>query len=526
MTEETTATTETTQTVIQEIADKIDQIDENVRAKVTDEALQKLIATQLETMLKDDPEFARKMRFGEPEGEQKLVGSKFHRWGLGISDVEYLYDVAQATHRFNPTQYKGPSEELENAYQAISEAFYLPEEEVQEIDKRAIDNLFPRIPKALLSKHDAGLQSRGKYEEMDAYKRSMAALEYQENVRANDAMDTAETGYGLQLIGAQYVRELWEAARRESRIFNLLTPFEMTDPTAYLPVEADIPEMLFVPESTASNSSDYATVLTGSNRVQVDAKKFVIHQMWSGELEEDSIIPFVPFLRRQSVLSLAHYSDSLVLNGDTVTAATGNINSDDEAPAATKHYLAFDGLRKVGLVDNTNNQADMAGVITWAALVTAFSRMVDLTYLMDWGHPTNSGDLVQICDPFTADKIGQLDEVVTWKQYGTKPLVVGQVAEVLGHPVIGSMAMGLTEADGKISFDTPANNVKGQLTTFNRRGFVPGWRRRVKTEVERLPATDQTRLVLSLRLGFGRFSPTGAVAGIEATDTIFNITVA
>jgi hypothetical protein len=152
--------------------------------------------------------------------------------------------------------------------------------------------------------------------------------------------------------------------------------------------------------------------------------------------------------------------------------------------------------------------------------------MVDLTYLMDWGHPTNSGDLVQICDPFTADKIGQLDEVVTWKQYGTKPLVVGQVAEVLGHPVIGSMAMGLTEADGKISFDTPANNVKGQLTTFNRRGFVPGWRRRVKTEVERLPATDQTRLVLSLRLGFGRFSPTGAVAGIEATDTIFNITVA
>ena len=36
----------------------------------------------------------------------------------------------------------------------------------------------------------------------------------------------------------------------------------------------------------------------------VSAAKFVIHQMWSGEMEEDSIIPFVPFLRAQAAASV------------------------------------------------------------------------------------------------------------------------------------------------------------------------------------------------------------------------------
>ena len=63
------------------------------------------------------------------------------------------------------------------------------------------------------------------------------------------------------------------------------------------------------------------------------------------------------------------------------------------------------------------------------------------------------------------------------------------------------------------------------MVTFNRRAFVVGWRRRVKVETERLPGTDQTRIVYSLRLGMGRYAPTGAASGIEAADVIYNITL-
>jgi hypothetical protein len=72
---------------------------------------------------------------------------------------------------------------------------------------------------------------------------------------------------------------------------------------------------------------------------------------------------------------------------------------------------------------------------------------------------------------------------------------------------------------------TGSNNVKGQVVTFNRNGCVVGNRRTVQVETERLPATDQTRIVYSLRAGFGRFTPTGAASGIEWADVMYNVSL-
>jgi hypothetical protein len=52
-----------------------------------------------------------------------------------------------------------------------------------------------------------------------------------------------------------------------------------------------------------------------------------------------------------------------------------------------------------------------------------------------------------------------------------------------------------------------------------------GWRRRVKVETERLIGSDQSRIVYSLRMGLGRFSPTGAASGIEFADVLYNISL-
>jgi len=175
-------------------------------------------------------------------------------------------------------------------------------------------------------------------------------------------------------------------------------------------------------------------------------------------------------------------------------------------------------------VDNTGNQDDLGGAgITYDALKGQQKRMIDRTYLMDWGHPTNPSDLVYVMDPETADQAAMLDEVITVDKFGPQATVLtGQLGRIGQHPVISSIALGLTEADGKIS-TTAGNNVYGQSLAFNRRGLVVGWRRRIKLESERLPATDQTRLVYSLRLGLGRFSPTGAASGIEWADLLYEI---
>lgn len=505
----------TLDTIGQDIRQRLDGINVELSNRTSDEALKRLV-TEVISGLQGDPEFQRKLRFGG-ESEPELVGTKFSRWGLGVADIEFLHELQSSLRGQkrvgSPGVYDGPSDSLDATFGKVSEATYLSMDEVRKLDRKAIDDLFPRLPLTMFHGRDRTLARRGAWEETGAYR------------RATLAMDTAESGFGSQLIGAQYIGELWEAARRDSRIFGLIESFEMTDPTSYLPVEVDIPEMLFVAESTANNSSNYATVKTGSQRVQVDAKKFLIHQMWSGEMEEDSIIPFIPFLRRQAAASIAHYSDSAVLNGDTTNAATGNINLDDADPADTKHYLAFDGIRHAALVDNTNNDNDAGGSVTLALLHNLRGDMIDTARLVDWGHPADSNDLAYVCDPETADRIALIDEVLTVDKYGPQATVLtGEVLKIARHPLVTSMAMSKTEADGKAS-TTANNNVKGQVAAFNRRGFKTGWRRRVMVETERLPATDQTRLVYSLRMGFGRFTPTGAASGIEAAATLRNISL-
>ena len=490
----------TMEALASEIRQRLDGIDGKVSDGISDGRLNELIQANLSTLLASDSDFTRKMRFGATT-DQQLTGTKYARLGLSVGDVELLHNILTAAKSIGRSA--GPSPELDATFKALSEGQYLSTALARADDERRIEDM-----------RKAGYFGRGA---------SFDARTYGAAIQA--AMDTAESGYGSQLVGAQYVGELWEAARRESRVFPLIDTFQMTDPTSYLPVEVDIPEMLFVAENTANNSSEYSTVKTGSQRVAVTAKKFVIHQMWSGEMEEDSIIPFLPFLRRQAGLSIAHYGDSLILNGDDTNAGTGNINLDDADPADTKYYLAFDGIRHVGIVDNTGNSIDVAGAISLPIFNRLRGLMIDGTRLVDWGHPIDPNDLVFVADPETADRVALLDEVLTVDKYGQNATILnGELARVLGHPMIGSIAVPKTEADGKAS-TTGSNNVKGQLVAFNRRGFKVGWRRRVQLETERLPGRDQTRLVYSMRLGFGRFSPTGAASGIDAAAVAYDISL-
>lgn len=478
-----------------EVRQRLDAINKSQSDKLSDERLGDMIRTNLEDFLKSESgeEYVRKVRFGSAVPTE-LVGTKYARAGLDVADVEFMFDLLRAAKETGLSR-KGPSEDLTRTFEAISQGRYLSTAMARIEDERRLTEM-----------HRSGKLGVTAYE------------------RALRAMDTAESGFGSQLIGAQYVGELWTAARRESRIFNLINSFEMSDPTAYLPVEVDFPEPIFVAENTANNSSEYGTQKTGSQRVQVDAKKLLFHQMWSGEMEEDSIIPYIPFLRRQLSLAVAHYNDSLVLNGDTTNAGTGNINLDDADPADTKFYLALDGIRHAALVDNTGNAVDAGGAVTLALLNNLRGLMVDTTRFVDWGHPTMAEDLVYVSDVATADKIAMIDEFLTRDKYGDgATILTGETGRILGHPHIPSMAVSKTEADGKVS-TTGGNNTKGQVVCFNRRGFVTGWRRRLQIETERLPARDQTRIVLSMRVGFGRFTPTGAASGIEAASVLYNIT--
>jgi hypothetical protein len=82
-------------------------------------------------------------------------------------------------------------------------------------------------------------------------------------------------------------------------------------------------------------------------------------------------------------------------------------------------------------------------------------------------------------DPELGDKAAMLDEVITVDKFGSAATVLtGQLARIGQSPLITSIAMSLTEADGKVS-TTAGNNTLGGSQAFNRRGFKVGWRRRI-----------------------------------------------
>ena len=341
--------------------------------------------------------------------------------------------------------------------------------------------------------------------------------------REQRAMDSAETGFGLELIGAQYVRDLWMAARNMDSLVGDIRTIPMTDPVSYVPIDGDMAEMLFVGESTSASATAYTTTKTGSGRVTLTAKKFTIQQVWSAELDEDSIIAYTPFLREKLAMSAAMHLGSAYYNGDTTNAGTGNINLDDADPADTKHYLAWDGIRHYWLVDATGQGKDMAAALDPHEIDVARGKLnggdddVDnLLKNINWGLDPRS--LRIVCDWDTYMAMLDIDDVKTVDKYGPQATVLtGELASYRGIPIIAPAYASKTEADGKAS-TTEASNTKGQITVFAPAGFLGGVRREVQLFFDRIQRTDQFLFELYTRRAFTRF-------GANTAAGIYNITL-
>jgi hypothetical protein len=146
--------------------------------------------------------------------------------------------------------------------------------------------------------------------------------------------------------------------------------------------------------------------------------------------------------------------------------------------------------------------------------------MRDTTRKVDFGHPNNPLDLVFVADIETGDRLALLDEVVRAKfELGSNAnLLNNQVSSFLGHPVISTMALDKTDTDFKYTTTSASTaDIYGQVVSFNRNAFVAGWRRRLRMSASSIDGSDQYRLVYSIRLGLGRYTPTGAASGIEGS---------
>jgi HK97 family phage major capsid protein len=334
-------------------------------------------------------------------------------------------------------------------------------------------------------------------------------------LKSDELSYSAQAGYGDEWVPDLWSAELWRQARMENVILPLFRSVEMPSNPYELPVEGADPSVYYVPETTdeahlsLGSGNPIPDSKIGSGKVTLAARKLALRVGFSAELAEDALVPVLSIYREQAMRALAAAIDSVLLNGDTETGATGNINSDDGAPASNAPYLAFNGLRKLPLVTNTAN-----GISAGAAPTLALLRQT--RFAMAHKYSINPANLAWIADGGSYAKLLGLDEFLTMDKAGPHATAMsGQIGFVDGAPVLVSAAMPLTMADGKVN---ATGNTKGQIMCVYRPGWIVGYRRRIAASMDYLPYYDSYQMTATVRLAL-------APLDTDVAAALYNVTV-
>lgn len=309
------------------------------------------------------------------------------------------------------------------------------------------------------------------------------------------AMATTGAGSGKELVGAGVAAdEIWTDAYLQAAIAPLLFPFDMPADAFPIPIMGDVTFYKGAENTAISNPTTPST-----DEVTLTATEILADIPISYTLQEDALASLMPSFRQALVNAVSRKMDQFAVNADATATATGNINLDDDTPAATAYYLSDgeDGIRHLYLVDNTNMIHDAGGdALQDTDVQAAIDKMG--AYAAD---PRNA---LIILGPDTLNKaLRKLESFTPLGQLGphAEP-VQGQVGEYLGIPVVVTSAMPKAEADGKCS-KTAASNTLGQLAIVNRHMWRVGFRRRVMIDTKRNVQTRKLLIVVSFRMAIG-----------------------
>ena len=328
-------------------------------------------------------------------------------------------------------------------------------------------------------------------------------------MKANEIMGANLAGAGDEWAAVMWSQQIWEKIRLQTFVLNMLRAIEVPQGAESLPVPIEGNGFTFYKvgevTDTAVTGWPAATVNSskaGSAKITLTPKKVGARALWSGEMEEDAVFPFVGWLRDSLVTDGAEHLESLIFDGDTVLTAATNINNigTAETPATNIYYTTFDGMRKLALVTNSANSR-------------SGSTLADTDFLNTVKLMGPSG-----VNAFDESKVGfVLDAVTAWlaltltavktRDLNSQATIEsGKLSRIYGYNVYNSAhinkqsANRATNSAGKIDGVTPANNTKGTILGVRWDQWLVGWKRRMKLETTRIARADATEIVATMRL--------------------------
>jgi hypothetical protein len=349
-------------------------------------------------------------------------------------------------------------------------------------------------------------------------------------LKADELNQSTLSSYGDEWIGVTYSSQLWDKIR-------LATPIVSRVPTVtvpqgsesvVIPLQSTSPSFYKVAQASdqAANPGRITPTFTTSKLATANqtltVSKLGAAVNWTRELDEDSVIPWAQELRRDLTAEAAEVLEHIVIDGDTDTSATTNINDIGGTPGGTEAFLLFNGFRKLALVTNTANSRS-GGTL-------AVEDYLDTVKLMGLGgrNAVDKRGVEFIVDMHTHWKSMELTEIKTRDVFVAPTIENGMLTNIYGYNVVASPNMHRANQDatyglkantaGKVDLDTAANNTTGSILAVRYDQWRFGYKRRMTFEIDRDPIADASTIVVHMRVGMINRDN-------EATAISYNLTV-
>jgi len=226
------------------------------------------------------------------------------------------------------------------------------------------------------------------------------------------ALNTATAGSGLDWIPTGFSSQMIEFVELEAKVASLFKSFTMpTSPYTYPILLSDGTAYLGT-EATTDNPAMYKTSSPVTDNLTFTAVKLIANYPVTEEMQEDSVVPVLPQLRRSIARAMAKAEDNAIINGDTTTTHfdTGYSVDADDARRSWK------GLRRL-ISDANSALALKVDCSTWS--VSAGLALVR-GIIEDMGvYGLEPGELSILLNTSMYNKFKALDQVSTNDKFGS-----------------------------------------------------------------------------------------------------------
>jgi hypothetical protein len=333
--------------------------------------------------------------------------------------------------------------------------------------------------------------------------------------KADELDYTTQAGYGDEFVPTVWGANAWAQVRAQRAIVGKLPSRGFTGPgdTFTLPVEGADPTFYYIAQTTDINGTTRRPdASVGDSKVatanqSITFRKTGARVLYSGEMDEDSIIPWVAQVREQTTNAFGETVEHIVIDGDTEEAATTNINTIGGTPTVTgtkrDAFLVANGFRKLALVTNTNNTYDANNTFS----DTLFLEVAKLLGTAGLNADPQKADYIVDANVYWAAQ--QIASVKTRDVFLQATLENGMFSGIWGYKVHPSWFMHYRSSTnprkantaGKVDLTSQGNNTRGAILMVRWDQWLLGYKRNMTMKLQDIPDSDAQQLIVTARLG-------------------------